>query len=285
MGAAFSDLGEHRKALEQHLLSHDIRSALGDARSDASSLNRAGIAWHKLGDSDKAIETLTAALEIRRQFNDPISLAETLTNLATVERDRGDLDVAKTRIESALKITESMRARIRDADLRASYIARVQQSYESYIDILMRLHQRAPAAGYDTAALQVAERSRARVLLESLGEARADIREGVDPLLLSRERALQEQLDAASERLSRSLSSQAQETTRRTRARSSMLSSEVRDVEAQIRSSSPRYAALTRPVPLTVAQIQEDVLDNDTVLFEFALGEARSWLWAVTPQR
>jgi hypothetical protein len=33
-----------------------------------------------------------------------------------------------------------MRARITDAGLRASYIARVQDTYESYVDVLMRLH-------------------------------------------------------------------------------------------------------------------------------------------------
>ena len=33
---------------------------------------------------------------------------------------------------------------------------------------------------------------------------------------------------------------------------------------------------------LTAEQIQHDVLDSDTVLLEFALGEERSWLWGLT---
>ena len=70
----------------------------------------------------------------------------------------------------------------------------------------MRLHAQTPSAGFDAAALQAAERTRARVLLESLIEARADIRQGVDTRLLERERSLQRKLDAASERVSRGLS-------------------------------------------------------------------------------
>src|SRR5262249_56815522 len=35
--------------------------------------------------------------------------------------------------------------------------------------------------------------------------------------------------------------------------------------------------------PLTATEIQQTVLDEDTVLLEFALGEERSWLWAMTP--
>ncbi|MGH9799472.1 MAG: CHAT domain-containing protein, partial [Blastocatellia bacterium] len=43
----------------------------------------------------------------------------------------------------------------------------------------------------------------------------------------------------------------------------------------------PRYAALAQPQPLTAEQIQK-LLDEDTLLLEYALGEKRSVLWAVT---
>src|SRR6185369_2944988 len=51
----------------------------------------------------------------------------------------------------------------------------------------------------------------------------------------------------------------------------------------RIRETSPRYAALTRPVPLGLKEIQSRVLDDETLLLEYALGEERSFLWAVTP--
>ena len=60
---------------------------------------------------------------------------------------------------------------------------------------------------------------------------------------------------------------------------------EHRDVEARIRATSPRYAALTQPQPLTVAEIQRDVLDPRTTLLEFALGSERSYAWVVTTDR
>src|SRR6185436_14606053 len=60
------------------------------------------------------------------------------------------------------------------------------------------------------------------------------------------------------------------------------LTSRYQEVDAQIRASSQRYAALTRPEPLAAPGIQR-LLDENTVLMEFALGEKRSWLWVVTP--
>jgi CHAT domain-containing protein len=54
------------------------------------------------------------------------------------------------------------------------------------------------------------------------------------------------------------------------------------DVQARLRESSPRYAALTRPTPPDAAEIRARLLDADTTLLAFALGTPRSFLWAVT---
>src|SRR5262249_42771139 len=61
------------------------------------------------------------------------------------------------------------------------------------------------------------------------------------------------------------------------------LAADYQEVRAQIRVASPRYAALTQPQPLTLAEIQKQVLDADTLLLAYSLGEERSFLWAVTP--
>src|SRR4029453_5431184 len=61
------------------------------------------------------------------------------------------------------------------------------------------------------------------------------------------------------------------------------LTNEFRQVQAQIRQTSPRYAALTQPASLSLKEIQQQVLDDDPLLLEFALGEEHSYLRAVTP--
>ena len=283
IGSAYYQMGDFQKALEHHEQSREIRKAIGDLSGEGSSLMQAGMVLHKLGERAKALDYLRESLAIRRNLSEAIGEADTLLNIAAVERDLSDLGRARTTIEDALAFTESVRARITDAGLRASYVARVQDTYESYVDVLMRLHAQSPAAGFDRAALQAAERTRARVLLESLVEARADIRRGVDSALLERERSLQRTIDAASSRLSRALVGRSGESAvSAARKELEQATSDYADLQAQIRTSSPRYAALTQPEPLTAERIQRDVIDGDTVLLEFALGKERSWLWAVT---
>jgi len=60
------------------------------------------------------------------------------------------------------------------------------------------------------------------------------------------------------------------------------LTVELEQVQGRIRASSPQYAALTQPAPLDLNEIQSKVLDDKTVLLEYALGAEKSFLWAVT---
>jgi CHAT domain-containing protein/tetratricopeptide (TPR) repeat protein len=283
IGTTFQKQGEYARALEQHQQVLKMRREAGDQSGEASALNQSGIDWYKQGALDKASDALHAALELRRRLGEQGNEADTLLNLAAVERDRGDPATARATIEAALKETEAVRSRITDANLRASYIARVEDTYASYVDILMQQHLQAPAAGHDQAALAAAEHSRARVLLESLAEARANLREDVSADVLAAERSASRALDAASARLSKLLTQRSSEADVAAAQKAlDAADAAYQDARTRIRVASPRYAALTQPASLSVPQIQREVIDDNTVLLEFALGERRSWLWAVT---
>jgi hypothetical protein len=168
--------------------------------------------------------------------------------------------------------------------LRSSYFATAQGYYESYIDLLMEMSKREPAKNHDATALQASERARARSLIESLTEARADIRRGVDPNLLAQERTLQQRVNAKAEEALKLSANRADETRLDANTREmDALTVELQQVQTRIRQTSPRFAALTQPQPLTLAEIQRQALDADTLLLEYSLGKERSFLWVVTP--
>jgi len=283
LGQTHYRLGDFQKALDYHDQALAIRRRLSDPEAQASSLDAAGQALHRLGNTDQAVERLNEALRLRREIAERLAESDTLLHLAIIERDRGHLARALEDVEASVKATDSLRGRVVSPDLRASFIAAEQERYELHIDLLMQRHAEQPAAGFPQLALEASERGRARVLLDSLVEARTDIRKGIDPGLLERERACRRKLDEASTRLSRLMSrSSRPEEVDAARAAIDELGGEYRELEARIRKESPGYAALTQPRPLTTAEIQRE-LDADTLLVEFALGESRSWLWAVSP--
>ncbi|HEX7999269.1 MAG TPA: tetratricopeptide repeat protein [Pyrinomonadaceae bacterium] len=282
-GSIYDDLSDRQKALEYFEQALPIFHAMGDRRGEAYTLNNLGRVYSNSNEHQRALEHLEQALPLFRAIGDPQGEALTLYNIAYSKRLQGNLPEARARIEEALTLVESLRTKITSRNLRASYFATVQEYYELYINLLMSLHHQSPSEGHDGRALQASERSRARALLEMLAEANADIRQGVDPELIERERALQRQLNTRAQEQRRLLSAQhTREQASAIATEIATLTTELQQVESQIRQTSPRYAALTRPEPLNLKEIQTSVLDPDTLLLEYSLGANKSYLWAVT---
>ncbi|HJQ70799.1 MAG TPA: CHAT domain-containing tetratricopeptide repeat protein [Blastocatellia bacterium] len=260
-----------------------LNQAVGDRVGEASSLRNLGSTYLNLKEYEKAMEYLSPALKTSRAIGDRSREAVILSDIARVERERNRLGEAIDQIEASLAIIESTRQAITSQELRASYMTTKRRSYEFYIDLLMQMHKDHPSAGHQAMALRASERARARSLLDMLTEARADIRQGADPVLLERERSLQQQLSIKSERLTKLLGGKhTEEQEGAARKELEALLADYKEVQAQIRANSPRYAVLTQPQPLSVNEIQQQVLDEDTLLLEYSLGEERSYLWAVS---
>ncbi|HEX8772717.1 MAG TPA: CHAT domain-containing protein [Pyrinomonadaceae bacterium] len=291
LGLAYSDLGERQKALDYYTEVLDVSRKAGFRDTEAATLNKLGVLYANMGEGQKAIEHYKQAVSLFRLMGNRSEEADALYNIARYENGRGALEAARVQSEAALAIVESLRTKIVGEDLRSSYFASFQEYYGFHIDLLMRLHKQQPSKGYDVAALQSNERARARSLLELLTEARADIRQGVDPSLLEHERTLQQRLNAKADRQARLRNTpvaedQAAALTEEIKALETeieALTAEYQQVRAQIRVRSPRYAALTQPQPLTLKEIQTQLLDADTLLLEYSLGTDHSYLWAVTP--
>ncbi len=284
MGEVYRNLGDYQKALDSLNQALSLsRRAIGWSKSEAKILGNIGTVYEASEQPQKAVDVYKRALSLYRTMGDRAQEAETLYSLAGVERKRGNLDEAKKQAEALIDIVESLRGKILSQELRTSYFASVQKYYRFYIDLLMQLHKINPSKGYDALALYASERARARGLLELLTEAHTDIRQGVDPKLLEQERTTQQQLNAAEQRRSQLLSSQyTNKQLDEIKQQVEALRTQLEQVQAQIRKTSPRYASLKYPQPLTLKQIQSTVLDDDTLLLEYSLGEERSYLWAVT---
>jgi CHAT domain-containing protein/tetratricopeptide (TPR) repeat protein len=282
LGDAQSRLGDRKQAVEYYQQSLKIARAAGFREIEAVTLRSLAEAAFVGGDVDQARNLLLEALEIFRSLGRRPEVLKTLASLAGVRYSAGEFSEARKEIELALDIGESLRSRVFEHELRQTFFASIQNCFQLYVDILMRLDQEDPAAGLAATALSVCERARARSLLELLHEAGVDIRRGVPDTLLVREREVQQRMNAkaaASERLLGDKRTATQAAS--FEAEMVGLASQYRDLETQIRSSSPVYASLTHPQPLPAAEIQE-LLDASTVLLEFSLGDSKSWLWAVT---
>jgi CHAT domain-containing protein/Tfp pilus assembly protein PilF len=283
IGLVHHSRGEYKKALELFTRALRLRQTAGDLSGKAETQGDAGRTYAALGETTKALESYEESLRLSRIIGNPRIEASTLRRIAMLEQKRGNLPAALERVTAAISIVESLRTKLVSRELRASYFATAQEHFETYISVLMALHAQQPSKGFDALALQASERGRARTMLEMLAEAHADIRQGINPALLERERTLDSSLSALAEKRARLLSEGAgQEQTSQLTKEVEWALLEYHQVQAEIRIASPRYASLTQPAPLSLGEIQRQALDPDTILLEYSLGEQKSYLWMVT---
>jgi CHAT domain-containing protein/tetratricopeptide (TPR) repeat protein len=283
IGQVYQSLGETQKALEKHNEALPISRMIGDRSSEAVTLLGFGAIYQSLGETQKALEKYNEALLLMREVGNRYEEGVALLHIARVEQKRGNLTQARQTIEQAVSLVESERTNITGQGARTSYFAWRLGYFESYIDILMEQHKQNPAGGFDAMAFEVSERARARSLIELLRESRIGIRQDVASSLLDRERSLQQRLNArAAAQVSLLNRKHTPEQADAAAKEIAAITAEYEEVQAQIRARSPRYAALTQPQPLGLAEIQQQALDEDTLLLEYALGEQRSYLWLVS---
>lgn len=282
LGANYSDMGQPERAIEFHQQALEIQRSVKNVRREGICLANLGHVYGLLKQPDKALDHFNQALAIFRNVNDLNSAAVALEGRARVQLQLGDLNASRKDIEESLSLIETVRARSGSQSLRASYLASREKAYEFYVDLLMQLHAKNPAAGHDAEALQASERGRARSLLEMLNEAPADIEQGVGIDLVKREREIRQAINAKAQRHIQLTAQNGSKQEIDTFAREiRALEDEYQQVQVAIRKASPAYAALTQPQPLGLKEIQQ-LLDPNTVLLEYSLGDERSYLWAVT---
>jgi CHAT domain-containing protein/tetratricopeptide (TPR) repeat protein len=261
----------------------DLARQGGDRLIEAYQKWTLGLVRADEGRHEEARAMLASVMETMRAGGQQHALGDVTYEFARLLADLGELDEARARIEEAIALLEDERSRVASDDLRASYLESHRYYYNLQLEILMALHARRPGQGLDALALAVSERARARSLLETLARARLGLRQGLDPALIELERERRARVGAKErERMDLVAAGGSGERLAAIERELQGLVGEYRDVQERLQTANPGYASLTRPEPLSAAEIQERVLDDDTLLVEYALGERRSFLWAVT---
>jgi len=260
----------------------------GHRGNEAYALHCLGDAYRLLGQLDKALGYYQQALELRQTLNEKILDAFTLNRISQTEILRENFTEALRQSERSLSLVEQVRQRYSSPMLGASYSSSTHHYYADHIALLLKLHARQPEAGYDIQAFQTSERAHARALLESLSDIGNDLRADLPAALAKREASLQKEIERViSERdkvartdPSAAKTARLQELENERRQRTT----EADELQGQMRGANPRYAALLRPQPLGLDEIQHQLLSPDSLLLEYFVAEDRLYLFALTSE-
>jgi CHAT domain-containing protein len=233
------------------------------------------------GQLDKAVGRFETMRRIAAAWHNPECEAEARAGLADVASRRGALEIADAEAHSVVDLTEAFRHAGVNIESRALGFGALAPAYERAIAISMQRAERGDSDAVSR-ALTLNEQALARGLLDKVAESRLESRARVPPGLAEELRRVRERWRArlAELQVAMRLHPDAAATVALV-DETHELEVRVRDLEAKIDAADPRHATFVRPRPLSVAAIQA-LLDDDTVLLEYALGDAHSYLWVVS---
>ncbi|MBL8149045.1 MAG: CHAT domain-containing protein [Blastocatellia bacterium] len=277
LALAHYSLGEVEKALSYCKESLAIWKTVDKDYTTVETFEITGRVYYSIGNRKEALSYYNQAEQMYKDSADLRGQANILYHVAQIDSDLGKYEEAKRKIEKAIEIIEKLRSSVLTEELRISYFESVHDYYAFYVELLMKLHQKNPNKGYDIAAFEASERSRARSLVDLINEAKVNIYKGADPELIKQKNSLEERFRDRLDTIRRLKGGEAKVLEKEV----DNLTVELGQIEAKIKQTSPDYAALTQPEPMNLKQMQQEI-DEDTVVLEYMLGKKNSYVWAVT---
>ncbi|MBD2353120.1 tetratricopeptide repeat protein [Tolypothrix sp. FACHB-123] len=161
LGNAYYSLGDYPKAIDYHSKSLAIAREIKDRLGEGQSLGNLGIAYGDLGDYPKAIEYHQQRLAIAREIKDKLGEGQSLNNLGVAFYKQGNKSAAEKTLYEGIKVYESLRGKNLADTNKVSLFDTQRSTYRILQQVLI-------AQNKTDAALEIAERGRARAFVELL---------------------------------------------------------------------------------------------------------------------
>ncbi len=162
LGAIYIDLGNYAKAIEYLQQQLAIAREIKDRQKEGQALGNLGAVYYSLGNYAKGIEYAQQQLAIAREIKDRESEGIGLNNLGGILFKSGKLSLAESTLMEGIKVRESLRGGLDDLN-KVSISDTQSNTYETLQKVLI-------AENKTDAALEIAERGRARAFVELLNK-------------------------------------------------------------------------------------------------------------------
>ena len=266
-------------ALDRYEKALALARHAGAATLTSSILKGIGNVYRQLGDTTRAERVLVQTVDAADKADDIETRWMARMSLGTLMRQRDPVRAARWFADS-IDVLESEANDMALGDLRAGTLAaEISMSdnpYAQFIDFLV-------ANGHADRAFFVAERERARVLLDALSPARDTLTRQAPNPFSSGERDALGRIKAAQAALR--APALTDERRRQLVGVVDRVEAELADLRLQLAVDQPALAHARYPKLLTASDVQSTLLAPDEALVSYYVGASRSVAWVMTRTR
>ena len=168
LGTVYHDLGDFIKAEQFHKKGLEKSGEIDYTLMEMICLLNLANDQNKLGKLDEALSNYNLSLRLADTINSPEGKWKALVGIAENYKLKEDYEKSVNYNEQALSIVEDIRSNISRDEFKANYLARERYAFEDAVSLLGDLDDMNPGEGYDIKAFDLAEKCKARALLDLL---------------------------------------------------------------------------------------------------------------------
>jgi CHAT domain-containing protein/tetratricopeptide (TPR) repeat protein len=276
----YTHLGDFATARTLYDEALTLTDHLGTKEIEANVYRDRAYMFDRVQEYSRAQESFLKAISISKEigYSQKIWLAH--AGLASVYNKQNKDQEALEQYTKALENIESMRSQIRLEEHKSGFLSDKIEVYVSLVSLLFDLHQGQPPRGFAEEAYYVAEKAKARAFLDSLREGKTNLSNKLSADLKEEENELLRRISGIQTELVKPRISD---------AKRQELYKELEEAEddhlnlvQRIRNASPIYAQIVYPEPHRLEDIKKRLLDAETAILEYLVGEEEAFLFFVT---
>lgn len=242
--------------------------------------NIMGDVYFQIKDYNRAAEFYRNALIIGKKILSPDVTWHAYYGLALSYEIHGEAFSALEHYKKAIEVIEIVRNEFPTKEYKSGFLEGKIEIYGSLINLLFELHQKNPLKGYDREAFYFAEKSKARAFLDELQEASIDLKANLKADLKTKERRILKEISEIQIHLEEP--GLFPEKKQKLLAKLEKAENKYKGLIIKIKMENPDYANLLYPQPYGYEQIREKLLNNETALLEYMIGEKYSFAFLAT---
>jgi len=256
-----------------------LRDELKDKLGQVYTQNLLAYIYDLIGKSDEA----------NRIYNNCLTLSETLVNknpklftiynVALFHKKHNNHLKSLDLLNDSIGIIEGRRSNLRSDEFKSNFLANHHKFYELYISVLMGLHEKDPLGGYDIQAFEFSEKSRARLLLDTITNINPERYSGISKEVINKYDDTENRLSYLSQQIIKlknkeNINNIILENMEKNFIKTKL---DLEILKTQIKEKNSNNNSF-----LKLSDIQKTILDKDSCLLQYTVGEESSYAWLVT---
>jgi len=241
--------------------------------------NIVGDIYFKLKNYSEANEFYKKALIIGKKFNSQEIILHSYYGLALIYKNMGKFSESLDFCNKAIEIIEKIRKKLPLVEYKSGFLKDKLQIYELAINLLIELNKRNPDKNYIKKAFYLAESAKARAFLDSLQEADIGVKKNLKQEYQELKDKISREISFIMNKLQRELTSEQRKKLLRELKQKE---EKYKNLVIKIKKENLLFKNFPYPQPFDLKQIQKKLLDNNTAILEYLIGENYSFAFLLT---